>query len=254
LPASGKAGRALLLLPVLPHGEANRMSPTAREILSALAFSLIVFSLASPPCTRAGSGSDAPGGPTIIYTKVFKGSTPEYVEIRLGTDGHGTADVRQADESADPQPFAVSAALAQKIFSLVADLHNFQGVDLDVHRKIAYLGQKTLRYENGSQANEVRFNYTTDPTGSKLVQIFEGLGRQQEDLSDLERMMRYDKLGVNDALNNIQADVENKVLPEPESLLGPLDKLASDERYLEIARTKARTLAERIRGGHPLGQ
>jgi hypothetical protein len=227
------------------------MGPTACKILFALAFSCFAFSLVSSPCARAAFHSLAPAGPTIIYTKVFKGSTPEYVEIRLGIDGHGTADVRQADENADPRPFAVSTLLAQKIFSLAADLHNFQGADLDVHRKIAYLGQKSFRYENGSKTNEVKFNYTTDPTASKLVQIFEGLGRQQEDLSDLERTMRYDKLGVNDVLDNIQADVDNKVLPEPETLLGWLDKLASDERYLVIARTKARALAERIRGGHP---
>ncbi len=209
--------------------------------------SLLVAASGSLAASRPG----VPGGPaTITYTKVFKGSTPEFEEIRISAEGRGTADIRQLDESADPEPFTVSAALAQKIFSLAGSLHNFQGVDLDVHRKIAYLGQKSLRYENGSQVNEVKFNYTTDPSASRLLQILEGLARQQQDRSDLERTMRYDKLGVNDVLDTIQADIDSKVIPEPESLLGDLDKLASDDRYIQLARTKARALAERIRGGH----
>jgi len=37
------------------------------------------------------------------------------------------------------------------------------------------------------------------------------------------------------------------LIPEPERLLALLDQLAADEKYLDIARQKARTLAGRIR-------
>jgi hypothetical protein len=59
--------------------------------------------------------------------------------------------------------------------------------------------------------------------------------------------MRYDRLGVNDVVQQIQQDYDAKLLPEPERFLPLLDQLAADEKYINIAREKARTLAGHIR-------
>lgn len=199
------------------------------------------------PAALAGSADTAPARASVTYRKVFKSSYPEFVEIKIFESGSGTYDIRQLDEEASPQPFEVSPALAQKIFALAAELHHFQNVSLDIHRRIANLGQKTFRYEKAEEAYEVSFNYTIDSAATQLLQIFEGLARQETDLSNLERAMRYDRLGVNDALLHLEADFKNKVFPEPERMLPALDQLASDDHYLDIARQRARALAERIR-------
>jgi hypothetical protein len=172
------------------------------------------------------------------------------VEIKIGENGSGTYDIRQLDEEANPQPFEIGAPLAQRIFSLAAKLHNFQGVDLDVHRRLANLGEKTLQYESAAEKHETKFNYTLDDSASQLVNIFEGLARQTSDISDLARTMRYDRLGVNDVLMQIESDLNNKLIPEPERLLPTLDQLAGDDKFIEIARQRARTLAGRIRSAH----
>ncbi len=187
---------------------------------------------------------------TITYRKIFKSSYPEFAEIKLDPSGHGTFDIRQLDEEPNPQPFEVNASLAERIFALAAKLHNFQGVDLDIHRRIANLGEKTLRYHKGSETHEVKFNYTLDDSASQLMAIFEGLARQATDLSDLERTMRYDRLGVNDVLQQIEQDYNNKLFPEPERLLGALDQVAADSKYIDIARQRARNLAAKIRASH----
>jgi hypothetical protein len=189
-------------------------------------------------------------GATITYRKIFKTSFPEFVEIKLNPQGVGTADLRQLDEEPTPQPFEIGAPLAQRIFSLAAKLHNFQGVDLEVHRRLANLGEKTFTYTSGAETHETKFNYTLDDSASQLVNIFEGLARQSTDLSDLTRTMRYDRLGVNDVLQTIDADYQHKLLPEPERLLPALDQIAGDDKFIDIARQKARTLAARIRGTH----
>jgi hypothetical protein len=44
-----------------------------------------------------------------------------------------------------------------------------------------------------------------------------------------------------------ESDMDHRVLPEPERLLPILDQIASDSHFLEIARTRARAIAERIR-------
>ena len=191
-----------------------------------------------------------PNGATITFRKVFKTSYPEFVEIKVTDAGSGTYDIRQLDEEANPQPLEVGTALAQRIFQLAAALRDFQGVDIDVHRRIANLGQKTFRYEKGGEAHEVTFNYTLNDSASQLLDIFEGIAREETDLSDLQRTARYDRLGVNDVLIQVESDYSKKLLPEPSRLLPTLDEIASDQKIIDLARERARSLAGRIRGGH----
>ncbi len=211
------------------------------SILGVLAAALVFAVLA------AGTASGAGDTPTVTFRKVFKQSFPEFVEIKVGENGQASYDIRQLDEEANPQPFAVSRPIVERIFQLAAQLHHFDGPSLDIHRKIANLGEKTFRYEKGAEMHETTFNYTLDSTASQLLDLFEGLGREQIDLNNLERAMRYDRLGVNDAVMRLETDYNNKLIPEPDRLLASLDQLAADEKYLDIARQKARTLAGRIR-------
>src|ERR1700733_4511100 len=230
----------------------SRVARRAGSILLALLAAVLGFTIplfASGPAGKSVPTAIPASGdaPTITYRKVFKSSYPEFVEIKLNESGHGTFDMRQLDEEANPQPFEVNASLAARIFALAAKLHNFQGVDLDVHRRIANLGEKTLRYDKGSETHEVKFNYTLDDSAGQLMAIFEGLARQATDLSDLERTMRYDRLGVNDVLQQIEQDYNNRLFPEPDRLLAPLDQVAGDDKFIDIARQRARNLANKIR-------
>jgi hypothetical protein len=203
-----------------------------------------------PNARCAGTSEGGPAGATITFRKVFKQSFPEFVEIKITDTGAASYDIRQLDDEASPQPFDVSRPLVDKIFQLAAQLHHFEGLNLDVHRKIANLGEKTFRYESAGQSHEVTFNYTLDANANALLDLFEGLGRQQIDLNNLQRAMRYDRLGVNDALLRLEADFNNKLLPEPDRLLPALDLAASNDKFLDIARQRARSLAARIRNPH----
>jgi hypothetical protein len=189
----------------------------------------------------------APGGATITYRRVFKGSTPEFIEIKIGDQGQATFEIRQLEEDPDAEPFEVGAPVRQKIFELAAALKNFAIADLDIQKRIANLGQKTFRYERGSEVHETSFNYTLNASASQLMQIFEGLARQESDLVLLERRVKYDRLGVNDALRQFESDMDHRLLPEPERLLPVLDQIGADSHFVDIARTRARAIAERIR-------
>jgi len=193
----------------------------------------------------------AADGATITYRRVFKSSNPEFIEIKIGDDGSATYDLRQLSEDPDAQPFQVGDAVRSRIFELAGELHHFEGVDLDVHRRIADLGEKTLRYEKGSEVHEAHYNYTLNRSASQLALIFEGLFQQQRDLGLLEQRLKYDRLGVNDALHQFEDDLGQRTLPEPERLLPVLDRIAADSRVVEVARHLARALAERIRTSSP---
>jgi hypothetical protein len=189
-------------------------------------------------------------GATITFRKIFKTSYPEFVELKVNQSGEGSLDARQLDEDPNPQSFTIGAPVVQKIFDLTEKLHDFQGIDLEVHRRLANLGEKTFHYQKGSEAHEVTFNYTIDASANQLLGLFDGLTRQESELADLKRTMRYDHLGVNDVLIQMEADYNSKLLPEPERFLPTLDQLAGDEKFIDIARQRARTLSGRIQTSH----
>jgi len=204
-----------------------------------LGLSAAPFAAAQTPAT----------GATITFRKVFKTSYPEFVEIQVSESGSATYDIRQLTDDPSPQTSQIATPIVQTIFELAGRLHNFEGIDLEMHRRIANLGQKTFRYQRGAETHSVTFNYTLDPSAAQLLNLFESLARQQTDLADLQRTMRYDRLGVNDVLRQVEKDYNQKLLLQPEQFLPWLDQLAADNHFIDIARERARTLAGRIRTG-----
>lgn len=217
--------------------------------MKVLARSIVCVALALCCCASVlAAPASATSGGSFTYRRVFKGSVPEFIEIRIPENSdHATYEIRQMDEDAGAAPFEVTSALRAKIFELVGQLNHFQGTDLDVHRKIANLGEKTFRWESGGEAHEVKFNYTLNSAASQLLQICEGLARQQELIDLLQRRIKYDRLGVNDALLQLENDVNKGILPEPQRTLPLLDQISGDAHFVEIARQRARALAERVR-------
>ena len=196
----------------------------------------------------AHSAAASPAAAKLTFRRVFKSSSPEFIEITVRQDSDdATYEIRQLDEEPGAAGFQISAPLRAKMFDLASQLNHFQGQDIDVHRKIANLGEKTFRWEQGTEVHEVKFNYTLNSAASQLLQIFEGLARQQELLMLLERRMKYDRLGINDALLQFESDLDRNLLPEPQRALPTLDQIAGDSRFIEIGRQRARALAERIR-------
>jgi len=189
-----------------------------------------------------------PAGNVFTYRRVFKSSTPEFIEIKIAENSDKASyEIRQLDEDAGASPFEVGPGLRAKIFELAKQLNHFRGLDLDVHRKIANLGEKTFRWDAPGESYEVKFNYTLNAPAAQLLQICEGLARQQELMDLLQRRIKYDRLGVNDALLQFENDMSKGVLPEPQRALPLLDQIAGDAHFLEIARQRARALAERLR-------
>jgi hypothetical protein len=220
------------------------MIPDGRRFLC---FGLALFLLS---CGSVAVTAAAPSGGVFTYRRIFKSSVPEFIEIKIPQNGEqSSVEIRQLDDEPGASPFEIGAPLRSKVFELIGQLGYFKGLDLDVHRKIANLGAKTFEWNNGPEAYTVTFNYTLNSAAIQLLQICEGLAREQELLELLQRRAKYDRLGVNDALMQFENDLNKGILPEPARALPLLDQIAADSRFVEIARQRARSLAERIR--HP---
>ena len=63
----------------------------------------------------------------------------------------------------------------------------------------------------------------------------------------LETAVRFDKLGVQDAILRIEVMRDQKRLVSPQQFLPMLDRVAKNESYLDIARKRAAALADSIR-------
>ena len=190
----------------------------------------------------------SPSGGVFTYRRIFKSSVPEFIEIKIPENGDKPSfEIRQLEEDPGASPFEISAPLRTKIFELIGQLGYFKALDLDVHRKIANLGEKTFHWDRGAESYEVKFNYTLNTPATQLLQICEGLARQLELTELIQRRAKYDRLGVNDALMQFESDLNKGILPEPSRALPLLDQIAADPRVVEIARQRARGLAERLR-------
>lgn len=211
------------------------------------ASSVFMFCLVLSSVAAQSAAPSTTADPKLTYRKIFKASSPEFVEVSITRDGAGTVDIRQLDDNPDPQPIELSRELAARMFEMAGELQHFNGIELDVKRRLANLGEKTFRYENGAQAYETTFNYTVNQAATQLMQAFEGLARQEGHRQLLLHRLRFDRLGVNDALISLEADYRRGLLPEPARLLPMLEAVAADARVIEIARSRARSLAQRIR-------
>ena len=115
------------------------------------------------------------GSGVFTYRRIFKSSVPEFIEIKIPQNSAtGNFEIRQLDDDPGATSFEIDPPLRSKMFELIAQVDYFKGLDLDVHRKIANLGEKTFEWERATETYSVTFNYTLNSTAIQLLQICEG--------------------------------------------------------------------------------
>lgn len=190
----------------------------------------------------------AESAPKILYTKSFPGSVPAFVSVELSKSGQ--AVYKEAPDDEAPVDFTVSPEDAGQIFGLAEKLEYFKK-PLESNLKVANMGLKTFRFEDGSTKHEVKFNYSLDENARVLQDWFERITETQRLQFDLERTARFDKLGVNKTLLQIEAAYDRNRLVGAERLLPLLDRVAKNESYLHMARERAAALADVFRNPRP---
>lgn len=202
-----------------------------------------LFVLLAAVIPLAGAVGDLP---RIIYSKSFPGSTPAWAGITVERDG----DTIYKESPNDDQPlkFRLQDDETSEIFRLADKLGHFDH-PLESNLKVANMGMKTFRFEDGKEAHEVKFNYSLDPDAQQLADWFERIIETEQDYQRLDTTVHFDKLGVNDALLLLQASWERKRLVAHPQFLPLLDRVAKNESYLHMARERAASLADAIRAG-----
>lgn len=185
-------------------------------------------------------------GPRIVFSKTFPGSNPAFVEITLERNGEAIYKEDPKDER--PLTFKLSEPDTATMFELADRLEHF-AKPLESGLKVAFMGAKTFRYEGDAAPKEAKFNYSDDLDAKTLLDWFERISETERAYIDLERAVRFDKLGVHDSLLRIETVRNQKRLVAEQQFLPFLDRVIKSEAYMNMARTRANTLAESIRAG-----
>jgi hypothetical protein len=197
---------------------------------------LLILCIAAPAAFSAETGR-------IVYTKSFPGSSPAYVWIAVERNG----DVSyKEDADDDPEKFQLEPSGVDVMFDLAAQLDHFKR-PLESGLKVARMGEKTFRWEDGGTASEQKFNYSLDESAKALHDWFEAITETERLFAELKRAARHDKLGVHEALINVEACWMQRRLAGADQFLPLLDQIAQNEIYLHMARQRAAMLGEAIR-------
>ena len=185
----------------------------------------------------------AADGPRVSFTKSFPGSDPAYMAATVAKDGSVT--YREAKDE-EPETFQLEADAVQAIFDLADKLDHFKR-PLESGLKVAKTGDKTFRWESGAEASEARFNYSLDESAKALQDWFEKISESERAVMLLRRAIRFDRLGVNDAVLRVDTAWSEKRLVGREQFLPLLDRVAKNEAFLNLARDRAARLAATLR-------
>src|SRR5579859_1158576 len=184
--------------------------------------------------------------PRLTYTKVLEGSTPEFEEIIVDLNGSGAYDGRKLSSPPNPRPLQLSPATTQRLFALAHALNDFKSVDLESHKNVANMGRKTFTFEEGGQKYRTEFNYSLRREAQELTDLFEKIASVEEHIKTLEYATKYDPLSLPQELLQIQIELNNKALADPEMMAPVLQKISRNSRFLHLAQARARDILQRI--------
>jgi len=181
--------------------------------------------------------------PRIFYSKTFPGSTPAYFAVTI--DRTGAATYNESQDPDNAEHLQIEEKVTMNIFDLAQKLDHFKH-PLESGLKVASMGQKVLRWEDGAERHESKFNYSTSEDAKALNDQFERISESARLMLELGRVMKHDRLGVNDAMVKIQIAWDNKRLVGTAQLLPLLDQVVKNESFVHIARERAAQLVDAI--------
>jgi hypothetical protein len=182
--------------------------------------------------------------PKLVYTRAFPGSVPEYFSISIARSGE--LEYKEAPKDDQPVKVQLEDAETAPLFELAGKLDYFKG-PLESGLKVANTGKKTFRYENETGVpREVTFNYSLNEDAQALVTRFEQIASTEQAFLELDHTVHYDKLGVNDALAQIESLWLRKQLVGRQQFLPLLTRIATHESFMHLVRERAARLKDQF--------
>ncbi|MDA1314272.1 MAG: hypothetical protein O2968_13110 [Acidobacteria bacterium] len=181
----------------------------------------------------------------LFFSRDFPQSLPPYFEVELTPTGD--AIYREGHSENEPLTFQLNERERTTIFDLVGQLDGLRR-PIASDRKVAFTGDKVFRYDSGNgETAEVKYTYTEDAEARLLEKWFLRMSESARHMFQLERVIQFDRLGVNKALLSFQTSYDKERIVAAHQFLPLLEKIASGKQFVHIAQARAAALATRIK-------
>jgi len=223
-----------------------------KHILRAMALMPVLATSAVLHAQSEPSQPQPAAAPTVTFTCHWPSVEPHRYVIAVDSGGNAvyrswTADPGAQQSSADDPyrlKFAVSAAARDRIFTLARQLNYFNG-DFEYHKhRVASTGDKTLAYVDTDKQYATRYNWSENADISELTALFRGMSATIEAGRRLERLYRFERLGLDEELKNLERLAGEHQATELQLISPLLEQLAQDSAVLNLARQRARHILQ----------
>jgi hypothetical protein len=174
---------------------------------------------------------------------------PHY-EIDVDADGHaiykssGKPDAQSGEVETLNKNFNLSPATRTRIFELAKQADYFNRSFDYTKNKVAFTGKKTLSYSDKTRNGSTTFNWSENKPITELAGIFQGISATLEAEPRLRRLRRFDKLGLNAELAQLEQLANSGFLAEIGLIGDCLREIANDSAVMGMARKRAEHLLQ----------
>lgn len=200
---------------------------------------LSLLAVAQTPKLEPGTGS--PAVPTVTFTFDWPVHPPRY---SIAVDSAGRASYTAEDDKDEPYivKFTASRPTRERILAAAAALNYFQGQFDFTRHKIAFTGTKTLTYADPERHFQTAYNWSENPQVMALTHLFQGIANTLEGGRRLQFLRRFDRLGLNDQLKEMEDEAKDHYLAEVHVIEPVLRQIADDPAIMDLARQRAQRL------------
>jgi hypothetical protein len=188
--------------------------------------------------------------PIINFTLDFPGGSPPFYNIAIDTTGRAEYKSTPTKSPGDPYllKFTASESTRARLFELARQLNYFRGNFNYTKNKVAFTGNKTLAYQDGADERQATYNWSENPQIQELTTLFQNIEETIELGRQLEDKYRYDKLGVDAILKDLEQECKDNRLAELQAIQPILSKVAKDSAMMNISRRRAEFLLSKVPG------
>lgn len=183
---------------------------------------------------------------TMSYDR--QGLPVPHWEFAIQPDGTAMYTAKHAAEGLGvddgPVRFSLSHTGAAKLTAWMAESDGLHPCETKT-KNLARMGDKVMVYrpEGGTEAR-CAFNYTDNKPLSAAAQYLINVSYTLEQGATIERMHRYDRLGLDPVMIQLSAAAKDGKAPELGAIRPALESLVADDAVLERVRAKAGQLLE----------
>lgn len=229
------------------------MSLAARAIIGIV----LTVSSGSVLAAQAGPETAAHAKPAEVSFQFERTGLPvPRFTLRVEEDGTGSYQAEEAESPADKgavqyaspkridRTLKLTAPTVTKIFKAARDLGHFDMVCEAKAKNIANTGKKTLSYAGVDGAGSCIYNYSDNKEVAMLTDTFTFIAFTLDEGRRLEFLHRYDRLGLDEEMNELVQAVKMGHALELGTIAPVLTSIAEDGAVMQRVRLQATKLLE----------